>query len=612
MQPPEFSDPILVCCEHNQPEQRPEPALLYPSGQSSPSVRLASLPTAAAVGFLEQAQIPYVLADSQLLNQAQQPGMLVFEPDLASEVLQAAVLAFRIRFPQSGLLLLTANAEFKDLQPWLPAEILVGSFGSQELLLRLNLLRTRLRAASVRPDADVQQRFEQMFEKHDAVMLLINPEQGQIMYANRAAAKFYGYTRQELQQMQVSDLNTLSLAEIKIEMERARQELKNAFVFTHRLADGQLRTVEVHSTPLEVAGQQLLFSVIHDITQRQQAEAALQASEARYRQIVETAEEGIWVIDKHNLTSFANQKMAVMLGYAEPAELLGRSMFDFMEISSYAQAAQNVERRRAGLREEHDFKFKKRDGTLIWTHLSTSPIFDVQGEYAGALAMVTDISERKRWEQELEQALHERETLLREIHHRVKNNFQIMLSLLRMQERRLPQSEQALRLPLRTARQRIRTMALIHEQLYHTQDLSRIELTAYLRQILRELQSQQPRDIQPIEVELDLQSVQLDIDQAIACGLLANELLSNAFRFAFPPDFQGTRCIWIHLSQREAEVTLEIGDTGIGLAESNQQAEEQSFGLHLVQQLCQQIGARFSQRVEAGICWQIVFSVLNR
>jgi PAS domain S-box-containing protein len=122
---------------------------------------------------------------------------------------------------------------------------------------------------------------------------------------------------------------------------------------------------------------------------------ALRASEARYRQIIETAREGIWVLDADSNTSFVNQMMAEMLGHAVE-EMVGKPLFAFMDEKNIALAAANVERRRQGITERHEFEFMRKDGTTLWAFLSTNPLYDDQGQYAGALAMVTDISSLKK------------------------------------------------------------------------------------------------------------------------------------------------------------------------------------------------------------------------
>lgn len=132
-------------------------------------------------------------------------------------------------------------------------------------------------------------------------------------------------------------------------------------------------------------------------------EASLRESEARYRQIVVTAEEGIWAVDADANTSFVNPKMAVMLGYTED-EMLGRPLSDFMDDVGKEITEKNLERRRQGISEQHDFKFLHKDGSERWCRLATSPIFDENNHYAGALAMVTDITARRQTESALQEA----------------------------------------------------------------------------------------------------------------------------------------------------------------------------------------------------------------
>ncbi len=132
-----------------------------------------------------------------------------------------------------------------------------------------------------------------------------------------------------------------------------------------------------------------------DISERIAAEKSVKESEEKFRQIVETANEGIWVIDKENKTSFVNNKMAEMLGYTIE-EMMGKTLFMFMNDEGREIAAKNVERRKQGITEQHEFKFQRKDGTILWALLNTNPLFDNNKTYAGALAMVTDITVRKK------------------------------------------------------------------------------------------------------------------------------------------------------------------------------------------------------------------------
>ncbi len=146
-----------------------------------------------------------------------------------------------------------------------------------------------------------------------------------------------------------------------------------------------------------------MTGTISDITERKLAEQALEESEKSYRRIVETAEEGIWVIDTETRTTFANPKMASMLGYTLE-EMMGKPLDAFMDDEARIKAAENVRRRQRGIAEQHEFKFLHKNGTSVWTLMATSPIHDDGGVYAGALAMVTDITVRKLTEQALEES----------------------------------------------------------------------------------------------------------------------------------------------------------------------------------------------------------------
>jgi diguanylate cyclase (GGDEF)-like protein/PAS domain S-box-containing protein len=146
-----------------------------------------------------------------------------------------------------------------------------------------------------------------------------------------------------------------------------------------------------------------LANYIASLTEGKQAQEALKASEERYRQIIETAAEGIWILDADSKTSFVNSKMTEMLGYSV-AEMLGMPLFAFMNSEGVAIALDRIERRRQGIKEQHDFKFRRKDGSELWAIVSTNPILDHSGKYIGALGMLTDITERKITESALKES----------------------------------------------------------------------------------------------------------------------------------------------------------------------------------------------------------------
>ncbi len=190
------------------------------------------------------------------------------------------------------------------------------------------------------------------------------------------------------------------------------------FEFRLQPKDGEIRTVLVYPEIIaDVDGKALYsYGALQDITERKKAEQALLDSEKRYRSIVETAQEGIWTIDAESRTTFVNRSMAQMLGYPV-SEMLGRSMFEFMDEEGKNIAARNVERRKKGIAEQHDFKFQRKDGSEVWTELNTAPFTDETGNYVGALAMVGDVTHRRQAEK-----------LLRESEAKYRNLFENMTS----------------------------------------------------------------------------------------------------------------------------------------------------------------------------------------
>lgn len=139
--------------------------------------------------------------------------------------------------------------------------------------------------------------FQHIFEEHSAVMLLIEPNSGKIIKANQAAVRFYGYTMSQLSQMQIQEINLLPLEEVAQERQRALQEKRNHFIFPHRLANGEQRVVEVHSSPIMWQGASILFSIIHDITSRHEFEQALKESEHRFKSLFDSAPDAMFLAD---------------------------------------------------------------------------------------------------------------------------------------------------------------------------------------------------------------------------------------------------------------------------------------------------------------------------
>jgi diguanylate cyclase (GGDEF)-like protein/PAS domain S-box-containing protein len=254
-------------------------------------------------------------------------------------------------------------------------------------------------------------KFRQMFENNRAVKLLIDPENGSIVDANMAACDYYGYTRDELRALRIWDINVRGPEQVRAEMARAAHQDKTYFHFRHMRANGEIRDVEVHSGPIDDGGRRLLYSIIHDITERKRAEQALQQSEEKYRIIFDYAPVGIYQSTRDGRFVTANETLAKMLGYETVEELLTRNL----DRDVYADAKQRehlIQRfEQYGHADHHELRWKRKDGSVIWVQINAHGVRSSHGTifFEG---FVFDITERKRAEESVAAANTQRKAVL--------------------------------------------------------------------------------------------------------------------------------------------------------------------------------------------------------
>lgn len=257
------------------------------------------------------------------------------------------------------------------------------------------------------------ERFRQVWETTSDAMALSDSD-GIVQAANPKYLDLYGYTSEQVLGKSFAiifpeDNRIWAVEQYKLIF--ATEVIPPVFESTIVRADHSARIVETHVTFLNIAGRRTaMLSNIRDITERKLAERALAESERHYRQIIETAGEGIWTIDAANRTMLVNPHLADMLGYTIE-EMIGKSVYDFMDEEGKAIAVMSLENRRQGINEQLDFKYKHKDGSTVWALIETSTLLDANGQYMGALAMLTDITKRKLAETEIRQRLSELEVL---------------------------------------------------------------------------------------------------------------------------------------------------------------------------------------------------------
>jgi diguanylate cyclase (GGDEF)-like protein/PAS domain S-box-containing protein len=256
-----------------------------------------------------------------------------------------------------------------------------------------------------------ERRYRQMFENNRAVQLLVDPGSGEIVDANMAACDFYGYSYKELCARRIWDINVLGEEGVREEMVNAARQERSYFVFRHMRSTGEVRDVEVHSGPIDVGERKLLYSIIHDITERKRAEQALLESEEQYRNIFDYASIGIYqsTVDGRFIT--ANATLARMLGYDSVGELLSRTLANdiYVNAADHEYTAQQFGS--SSKRHDYEVRWKKQDGTAIWVQLNAHALRSPKGTlyFEG---FVYDITERKLAEERLAASNAQREAVL--------------------------------------------------------------------------------------------------------------------------------------------------------------------------------------------------------
>jgi PAS domain S-box-containing protein len=240
-----------------------------------------------------------------------------------------------------------------------------------------------------------------------------------------------------------------------------------------------------------------------------------------------------------------------------------------------------------------------------WIDLYTFPLIDKRtGQMKGVIEYVRDITERKKAEDRLQESLQEKEVLLREIHHRVKNNMQVISSLLNLQSRQI--KDPFVLEMFKESQRRIRSMALIHERLYQSSDFSRIEFSQYLRNLATHLFHSYQVDASRVYLKIEAEEVHLNINTAIPCGLIVNELVSNALKHGFPEGRSGELGIDLRRAEGDAYV-LRVKDDGVGFPEELDFRKTETLGMQIVNTLVSQIDASIDLVRDKGTEFTIHF-----
>ena len=423
---------------------------------------------------------------------------------------------------------------------------------------------------------------------------------------NAAAEETFGYSREEVLGSPLSILFS-----DEVEMKKVVGHITNqgslANEIINRKKDGTFFISFLSASVLKNEKGDIVgaMGVSRDITAIKKAEEELRLSEERHRAIYDQAYIGIARIAKMGRFLLVNERLCSMLGY-EADELYKKTFYELGVPEEVEESLVDWDQLLSGKIKNfsREQTYVRKDGDVLSANVTVSLVRDSNENPNYFVAVFEDITERKEYESQLEESIKEKEVLLKEVHHRVKNNMQVISSILNLQSSYID-DETALAI-LRESQDRIKSMSFVHESLYQSKTLSEVNFSEYIQNIARNLFHSYGRPEGGLSLDFNLEEIFLNLDTSIPCGLIINEVVSNSLKYAF--EGRRTGRINIDFSRlSDGRLKLIIGDDGIGLPANFDIENAESLGLQLVTTLITQIGGELDIVIKEGTKFNILF-----
>ncbi len=454
---------------------------------------------------------------------------------------------------------------------------------------------------------------QQILESSTTVAIISTDRQGLVRFWNAGAYNVLGFNSDEavgritLEHFLPSDdpAHREALVDVSMRVLGGQETVVQVMPFVHK--DGRSRTLRVTFSPQnESTGLvQGMLLIGEDITERELARRETEQAERQLRLLAFTlncAKDAFVITDLDDLILYVNQAFVDTYGYTEE-ELNGKNVMIVRSPKTPPELAESIRVGTRGSGWSGEVINRRKNGEEFPAELWTSTVRNDQGQPVALVGVAREITERRETENKIKASLEEKEILLKEIHHRVKNNLQIITSLLSLQSAKIPNEEiQAI---LKESQTRVKSMALVHEELYQSEDLSRVDFADYIRRLTTNLFHTYRTGPVPVSLLVDVEEVYLTVDTAIPCGLMINELVSNALKHAFRGGEGST--VTIRLQRDNTEFLLTVQDNGVGLPPEVDPATTETLGLQLVSTLTRQIGGILTVCRDHGTRFEVRF-----
>jgi PAS domain S-box-containing protein len=426
--------------------------------------------------------------------------------------------------------------------------------------------------------------------------------------------KMFGLKKEDYPNNLISESESLSVCSNPEEVEKlstslAEKQDKYELEFTTIPINGKVRVIKMYcEVERDNDGNAIkIFGTDHDITELKKAEEELHDNENFLEKIIENIPSIIFLKDAKDLQFVKfNKAGSELLGY-QKEELIGRNDYDFFpkdEADFYTAKDMDVLEKRELIDIPEEPVTTKDKGQRI-LHTKKIPIYNKEGIPSYLLGISEDITERKQAEEQIKTNLKEKETLLLEIHHRVKNNLTIVASLLNLQANSM--EDKRLKEALSDSQSRVQAMSAIHETLYQSENLSAIDMNIYLSKLSRDV-AQNYSIGSKINLNVKSENISIGAKQASPIGLIVNEMITNSFKYAFPENQEGE--IKISLLKNDDQIELTYKDNGIGIPKGFDWQKADSLGLKLVKMLAEnQLDGSIDMESKNGTKFTIKFNI---